>query len=337
MTSTTTSSVAAHWDGLATLQDQGDGWQRPFRLDPTGEDYDLNPPLWDGAARSVGVRGRWTVDGQGTWTLPVRVPAEGQVTLDLIVDGELRRQELAAGEHRVSTEVDGPGEIDVWLPHNGIVDISAPVVTGTATAAPVEPSGPRWLTYGSSITQAGGADGPTQTWPALVAQRRGWRLWSLGFGGQCHLDPAVAERLAEAEADLISLCIGINIYGNGSFNARSLGPQLEGFIRRVRKGHPTTPMVLITPIVSPAREETANKVEWTLAELRAVVDQVGRSLIARGDANLRVVDGLTLISAEGMAGELSGDGLHPNTEGYRLIAEAIGPSLAEAMATGQPS
>lgn len=235
MTSTTSTSPTAHWDGLAVLDDLGDGWHRPYRLDPTGEDASLAPELWASAARPVGAKGVWRVSGSGNWQLPVRVP-EGQVTLDARLDGELQRHQLDAGEHLVSVAVDGPGQLEIWLPHNGGVDISTPTTTGSAAGEPEVAPGPRWVTYGSSITQAGGADGPTQTWPALVAQRYGWRLWSLGFGGQCHLDPVVAERLAGIEADLISLCIGINIQGNGSFNARSLGPQVEGFIRRVRAG-----------------------------------------------------------------------------------------------------
>jgi hypothetical protein len=57
-----------------------------------------------------------------------------------------------------------------------------------------------------------------------VTRARGWDLTCLGYGGQRHLDPLIACTIRDRYADLISMCVGINIYGQGSLNVRTFLP-----------------------------------------------------------------------------------------------------------------
>ncbi|BCJ69476.1 hypothetical protein [Polymorphospora rubra] len=54
-----------------------------------------------------------------------------------------------------------------------------------------------------------------------------WRPWRLPPD-----DPITARALAEHPADLISLCLAINVYVRGSFGPRILGGQVSGSSRR---------------------------------------------------------------------------------------------------------
>jgi hypothetical protein len=116
---------------------------------------------------------------------------------------------------------------EVWLPHRGQVRLGPLHLPDGAYVTP-PPTRPQWTTYGSSITQYTGADGPSETWPALVASANDWTLRCLGFARQCHLDPVVARLIRDTPADLISLCVGTNIHGASSFGARTLAPALAG-------------------------------------------------------------------------------------------------------------
>ncbi|MFF4600730.1 hypothetical protein [Amycolatopsis sp. NPDC001319] len=90
----------------------------------------------------------------------------------------------------------------------------------------------------------------------------------LGFAGQCHLDPVVARFIRDTPAELISVCLGSNVYRHCTFSARSFVPAVTGFLQTVRDGHPDTPLVVMTPIVCPTGEREPNAVGLTLADIR---------------------------------------------------------------------
>lgn len=288
--------------GHAELVEE-DGRLVPRRL-PSGS---LHPRLDEVARMPAGVRLEFATDARGfAWD----VATDGDI--DVVVDGKLvsrsrrvRVAGLAAGRKRVR----------IWLPQSSRAGLGEFTVDGALS--PVA-EGPRWIAYGSSITQCRLAAGPSETWPALVASALGWSLRCLGFAGECQLDPVVARYIRDAEADVISLCVGVNIHGAASFSARSLGPALEGFVRTIREGHPDTPILLTTPLYAPERERQPNAVGLTLADVRAEV--------ANAAHGLPVVDGLSVLGPAD-AGLLA-DGLHPGAEGYRLIADRMRPHLA---------
>ncbi|MBP2356112.1 hypothetical protein JOF29_007222 [Kribbella aluminosa] len=293
------------------------------------------PALWSRACTPAGVHGRWRTAARHL-RLEIRgdpVP-EGTIgSIDVLVDGTLRsRRRVVEGEQLV--EVDLPGtssEIDVWLPHLGKASVRD--LAFDAPAVPLRRDGVRWTTYGSSITQSGAAPGPSETWPALVARANNWEAFALGLGGECHLDPVAARAIRDTPADLISLCIGINIYLSGTFSGRTLPGQVEAFLTTVRGQHPRTPIVVITPLVAPLREGQLNAVDMTLDDVRSCVSLGVGSLVDRGDHALHLVDGRSVLSASD-ALALYGDDVHPSAAGYQLIASRLTPRLAGYLSTG---
>jgi hypothetical protein len=208
--------------------------------------------------------------------------------------------------------------VELWLPQFGEFQLRTLELELGATVETVEDSRPRWVTYGSSITQCRTATSPTQTWPAIVARERGLNLTCLGYGGQCHLDPLVARMMRDLPAEYLSICAGINVYGSSSLSPRTFGPGLIGFIKIVREKHPTTPLLVCSPIYGCERETTKNAVGFTLAAMRAEVAAAVETLRAAGDGAIRYQDGLELFGPELEA--RMPDRLHPDAEGYRRLA-----------------
>ena len=155
----------------------------------------------------------------------------------------------------------------------------------------------------------------------------GWQLQSLGFGGECHLDPAAESTICQLPADFISLCLGINTYNVAAFSGRTFASQVLGFLSAIRRAHPEVPIAVISPVLSLPREEAPNAVGWTLADYRKAVADVVRLVRERGDARTHLLDGERVFTpAEAAA--LMPDTLHPNNAGYRLMADRLGPQLA---------
>ncbi|GAB2597704.1 GDSL-type esterase/lipase family protein [Kribbella endophytica] len=325
----------ALWTGYRFREVDADGWSTFWRLDPRGQatglhDWHGRPDrpghrLWSRAATPAGVRASWRTTATEV-RLELRAALDIYTKLapvDFLVDGELhQRHELEIGEQQLTVTLPGNDvELTIWLPQAGAIAVRAVDFTGDAVASP--PSGPRWLTYGSSITQCTGAYGPSETWPALVARRHGWDLTAMGFAGECHLDPIAARTIRDTPARLISLCLGINIYGGATFSGRTLPGQVESFLHTVRDGHPHTPIILITPIIAPEHEGKPNEVGLTLDDVRACIELGARSL---NDPDLQLIDGRTVLTDE-EARALYADDLHPGPDGYRLIADRLAPLL----------
>lgn len=230
----------------------------------------------------------------------------------------------------------GERDVTVWLPQNG-----ATVVHALFADAPVgvaaEPTRPRWLHHGSSNSECLEAETPRQTWPQLAAAALGLELDNFALAGNAQLDPFVARTLAARPADVVSLKLGVNNVNADSMKRRTFIPALHGFLDLVREGHPRTPMVVLTPIVSPSIEDTpgpTRKVDGryvgsprelppgdgtlTLGRVRDIVRTVVEQRMASDD-RLWFSDGLELLGPDDAG--LLWDNLHPRQPGYDLIAE----------------
>lgn len=294
----------------------------PWRL--IHEDFELFEPALRNlpAATPAGIR-LTMVSNTTTITLQADAGQPEKIgSFDLLVDGKLHQRQPFDSPYDTITFTDIPqGEhvLELYLPQRCPVRIKSIAIDANATATPYIDTRPKWLVYGSSITHCGSANGPTETWPALVASRFNLNLTCLGYGGSCHMEPMVTRMMRDLPADYISVCLGINMYGGSTYNQRTFRAGVIGTLLNIRDGHPDTPLVVVSPISNPPREDKPNLVGMTLTIIRQAVEEVVTLLQARGDKHIHFVDGLKLYGPE-YAHHMP-DGLHPDAKGTHVLAD----------------
>ena len=306
------------------------------------------------------------LDALRTTTAYEGVPPGPDGLYDLLVDGRLEAQASVSGgnvrmvDMTAGTVKERPGpvgtvrftglpdrekDVEIWLPYNEITRLVA-----LRTDAPVEPVPDRgrnvWLHHGSSISHGSFAASPSTTWPALAAALGGVELINLGLGGNALLDPFTARTLRDTPADLLSVKIGINLVNADVMRLRAFGPAVHGFLDTVREGHPTTPLLVVSPLLCPMHEDTPGPCLLDFAGLKegrlefsALGDpaergagkltlDVIRAELARivaqrsaDDPHLHYLDGRDLYGERDFAELPLPDRLHPDAETHRRIGE----------------
>ncbi|ORT60780.1 GDSL-type esterase/lipase family protein [Streptomyces sp. CB03238] len=308
-------------------------------------------------------------------TLPTKrvyagAPPRPDGVYDLLVDGHLAGQASVTGGNTLTIDMttgttelrpgpvgtvrftglpdgdgtDGAKDVEIWLPYNETTELIA-----LRTDAPVEPAPDRgrrvWLHHGSSISHGSDAASPTTTWPALAASLGGVDLVNLGLGGNALLDPFTARTMRDTRADLISVKIGINLVNTDLMRLRAFAPAVHGFLDTIREGHPTTPLLVVSPILCPVHEDTpgpsapdftalatgqlrfraagdpAERASGKLT-LNVIRDELARIVAQRSvrDPDLHL-DGRDLYGAADFAELPLPDQLHPDAATHRHIGE----------------
>lgn len=318
--------------GAVSLEHREDGikpWRIPYR------EYDLYPPDGIGGKAEIcsGVRLRLTTDSEAV-ALSFGPLAEG-AALDCLVGGQLfQTLRLAGGDREARFTGLPPGrkELEIYLPQNTGITLSGLAIADGALAEPLPDTRPRWVTYGSSITQCVAASSPSRTWPVIAAGECGYHLTNLGFSGNCLMEPRIGRLIRDLPAGLITLCVGVNIYGAASASPRMFKPLLLGLLETIREKHPQTPLVLISPIYGTERETEENQLGFTLPLMRREIAETVQLLQARGDRHLHYLHGLDWFGPDD--GMLLTDGLHPGAEGYELLGRRFGARLESALQAG---
>ncbi|MFF4947974.1 GDSL-type esterase/lipase family protein [Streptomyces chattanoogensis] len=239
----------------------------------------------------------------------------------------------------------GMKDVEIWLPQTEITELIA-----LRTDAPAEPAPDRgrrvWLHHGSSISHGSTAGSPTTTWPALAAARGGVELINLGLSGNSLLDPFLARTMRDTPADLISLKVGINLVNADLIRLRGFSPAVHGFLDTLREGHPTTPLLVVSPILCPMHEDTpgpgafdsdalsAGKLRFRATgdpaeraagklTLNVIRDELSRITAQRAadDPHLHYLDGRSLYGEADFRQLPLPDRLHPDAAGHRRIGE----------------
>ncbi len=147
-----------------------------------------------------------------------------------------------------------------------------------------------------------------------------------------------------APADLISVKIGINLVNTDLMRVRAFGPAVHGFLDTIREGHPSTPLLVVSPLLCPIHEKTPGPAAPDLTRLSAgelsftatgdpsdptrltltlIREELSRlvALRAENDPNLHYLDGRELYGEADLAELPLPDQLHPNAAAHRLIGE----------------
>ncbi|MFC1402042.1 MULTISPECIES: GDSL-type esterase/lipase family protein [Streptacidiphilus] len=369
---TTTPITADLLRGALDLERTGHGLL-PHRLPAWARAQNTDPQLAMAEAQPSGVRlvlrTRATVVELDT--LPTKrsyagAPPRPDGVYDLVVDGHLAGQAVAHGGNTLTIDMatgtadhrpgpvatvrftglsDQDKDVEIWLPHNETTELVS--LRTDAAVAPVPDRGRKvWLHHGSSISHGSDAASPSTTWPAIAAARAGVELVNLGLGGSALLDPFAARSIRDTPADLISLKIGINLVNTDLMRMRAFTPAVHGFLDTVREGHPTTPLLVVSPILCPIHEDTPGPTTFDLAALAtgqlrftatgdpaeraagkltltAIREELSRIVRQRSaaDPNLRHLDGRELYGEADSAELPLPDQLHPDAATHRRMGE----------------
>jgi len=274
------------------------------------------------------------VDGVEAATVPAT--KGGQIRLEM--DGPLVTSEKfirGEGEEITFTNLkSGMKEIEIWLPAGALVEVRN-ISADDALLAPTPSTKKKWVHYGSSISQCAETERPLDIWSVHASRLLGLDIRNLGLAGEAHLDGFVARTIAATPADFISLKLGINVVNGDSMRERSFIPAVHNFLDIIREKKPTTPILLISPIICPFHEVNPGPTligdagltsmerpqalaagALNLPKIRAILETIVNE---RGDTNLYFMSGLELVN-EGDLGMMP-DLLHPNSAGYRLMGE----------------
>lgn len=185
---------------------------------------------------------------------------------------------------------------------------------GQSTSHPVLPAGSTVVAFGDSITHGTGA-AAGESYPLHLAALTGWTLINAGVPGELARDagarlPVV---LTQHTPDLVLVELGGNDFLRQR-PAQQVKEDLRALLKAVRAGG-ATPVLVAVPRFSMLRA-TAGLLSDS---------PIYAELAAEEDVPL-VADALsTVLSDEG----LRADPIHPNSAGYRVLAEAIAVSLRE--------
>jgi len=255
---------------------------------------------------------------------------------DLFVDGQRVARGWGTGGAQISLEQGsaigdeafeiafdalpaGEKLVEIWLPQAATVSVTGLAIDDGASLSPAPDTRPRVLFHGSSITHGMEAEGATANWPAVAAGLAGVDHLNLGWAGSCLLSGMAARIIRDQRADAIVLKLGINVHSEGQLKDRVFVDSAHSMISIIRERHVKTPILVISPIYSPPRDEDGQQGGPSLRQMRGLLEQVVEIRRKAGDEAISYLSGLELFGPADIA--LLPDELHPNTEGYRLMGE----------------
>ncbi|MFE2045203.1 GDSL-type esterase/lipase family protein [Streptomyces sp. NPDC059477] len=329
---------------LALAESQPSGVRLEFRTTATAVELDTLPTKRAYVGAPPRPDGRYDLVVDGRLAACATATGGNVVTLDMAT-GAAELVSGPPGTVRFAGLPEGEKDVAIWLPHNEITELLA--LRTDAPVAPVPDRGRRvWLHHGSSISHGSDAAGPTETWPALAASLGGADLINLGLSASALLDPFTARAIRDTPADLLSVKIGINVVNLDLMRLRAFTPAVHGFLDTLREGHPTTPLLVISPILCPIHETTPGPTapdlaslatgqarfvaagdpaevplgKLTLTTVRAELSRIVEQRAA-DDPHLHYLDGRALYGTSDAAELPLPDQLHPDAATHRRMGE----------------
>ena len=243
-----------------------------------------------------------------------------------LIDGKVAghyTSQARPGAVRVSLQGADDGKAHLYeliLPYADSVQFNGLEVSAGAKFFDVPPR-PKtmWLAYGDSITEGYLSSDPTANYPSQVGDAKHWQVTNMGFGGR-QATGSDGLILADMPADIVTVLMGANDAIAGK-TPEVFKADVGQVVANIRAQHKNVPIYIITPLCVPAGGW--NNLEAKLEPLRAAL----RVFVAAGaDKNLHLIEGPDLIPHEV---KYCQDGLHPNDEGFRIMAANLCAALPD--------
>ncbi|MBQ4648332.1 MAG: hypothetical protein IJB76_04140 [Clostridia bacterium] len=172
--------------------------------------------------------------------------------------------------------------------------------------------------YGSSITQGGCVTRPGLAYANILCFAMDAPCYNLGFSGSAKGEQAIAQHIASLDISAF-----VMDYDYNAPDAAHLKATHYDFYKTVREVHPDIPIIFMAhPCYT---LPTAND-DTRTAIVKATYDKA----VSEGDGNVYYVDNATFFP-EDYRDLVTVDNSHPNDIGHLLMAEAVYPTLKEAL------
>jgi len=216
-------------------------------------------------------------------------------------------------------------EFKLYLPsYNGVekVEIGVPKDSKFGKAVGGEVSKPM-VFYGTSIVQGSASSRPGMTYVAQLGRRLERPVINLGFSGLCHMEPELADLMAELDPSVYVIDCLPNMV------PKEVSERTAKFVKKLRLARPDTPIVLI-------ENPTYSQAVWSQATARSVKAKNKLLSDEFNKLNREGVKNLHYISGEGLYGNDGNstvDGVHPTDLGFVRMADVIEPVLKKILGT----
>ncbi len=179
-----------------------------------------------------------------------------------------------------------------------------------------------YVALGDSISFGTGQGTATyRTWPWRFAQLSQMELFNLAVGGG-KVSVKAGEMLVDwPHIDLITILIGANDRGSGD-TLETYYDEYTRLIQAIRKNHPVTEIICISPTYSKYGSTPSDKSGLTMAPFREAVGHLVEETRKAGDKHIHLVRG------EELSSENTGT-LHFTVEGAKSFAEAMHAELEQ--------
>ena len=145
-----------------------------------------------------------------------------------------------------------------------------------------------YVAIGNSITHGAGQKASYQTYPYLLAEKKGWELYNLGVGGS-KISWPIAEMLKDKKIDIITILWGYNDWNGGYILDKEIIPQYTKLLKILLESHPKTKIYCILPTIT--KRETPKKGNLTIDQIRLAEEEIIKEFQNKGYKNIFIIKG----------------------------------------------
>ena len=188
-----------------------------------------------------------------------------------------------------------------------------------------QPRGKVYVAIGNSITHGTGQVGSYQTYPFLLARRKGWILYNLAVGGSRTSWP-VATLLRGKKVDVVSVLWGYNDW-NAGFTLEQERTYYRRLLEELLRAQPRAQIYCIT--LTFTNRTQPKRGALSLDDIRNVQAEVVHQFQAKGFRNLHLIRGEQITDGSFLQPKGSRDLVHFTIDGAARFAEVLAGLMTE--------